>query len=304
VKHMPPREIFRVYIERKCVRLGRKRCEPSLGGSPAPKNQQKLSPELKLYRRAKRVHSKLRLILSNIYPRPFWFITTTFPDYSWVKALKLSTPLKTQSLLDRLHRAFKYKFPKGYLVWSIEYKNGTGVHVHYACRTKTKISKKEVEKWFLKKWHSICDFDDEDAVFVEHYDHKTEDGVHDNYLTTDGKLKNKAKLIKNFGKQYVFGVVNRENMPVHETSVFSLAETQVDVLKRMLIKDIIKQRDKVLTLAIEETEKNAKINKLRIHYEMVKSDYFRHYCGKGLRKRIVKTLEEMESLNIAQRRLL
>lgn len=299
---MHPREIFRLYLERKCVRVGRKRCELLPGESPAPKKKQKLSSDLRLYKRAKRVHSKLRLTLSNIDPRPFWFITITFPDYTWVETLKASTPSKTLKLLYRLHRAFKHKFPKGYLVWSIEYKDGRGVHVHYACRTRTKISKKEVQDWFLKKWHSICDFDDEDAVLVEHYDYRTEDGVRDNYVTTEEKLINKAKLIKNFTKQRVFGTVNKKNIPEHDTTVYSLGMEQVDILRHMLIKDIVRQRDKILSDNLKKAEEKAKIQKLRNHYEMVKSDYFRHYCGKSLKKRIVKALEEMEVLNIVQRR--
>jgi len=84
--------------------------------------------------------------------------------------------------------------------------------------------------------------------------------------------------------------------------VYSLGMEQVDVLRRMLIKDIVRQRDKILSANLKKTEEKAKIKKLRNHFEMVKSDYFRHYCGKSLKKRIVKTLEEMEALNIVQRR--
>lgn len=288
---------YNFYIGRKCLRHGRKKVGELKKSSTKPvKPVVEISHSLKLRNRAKRVHSTLRLILSNIDPRPFWFVTIVFPPHRWATQLEKRTQEKVQGLLARLHRAFKHAYEKGYLVWSIEYSHRKGIHVHYACRTKTKISAEKLQNWFCKKWHGICEFDDDNAVDVRRYDRingKAADGLHDNYLTKKSKLKHKMALIDTFNNKNTFGFVNRNNIPFFEDENFTLNEDELNRLRPLMIKDLKRQREEIMSSLEDDDSKAQKVALLKVQYLKIKSGFSRHYSDDDLRSLARKCLREM-----------
>lgn len=166
--------------------------------------------------------------------------------------------------------------------------------MHYACRTKTKISKTKVHEWFTKKWHSICDFDDNNAVDVERYDHKCTEGTHDHYVSKHSKLKYKCKLINNFKGQHTFGFVNKKNIPFREPKKYILSQNEVDFVRAELINDLNKQRADILKSSLKRGKKEVKLKKLVKHHMQLKSDFFRHIGDKKLMEKVQKILDGME----------
>lgn len=256
----------------------------------------KLDQALLLHRRAKRVHVSLWKYLTQIYPRPHWFMTILFPKVGWVTELSAETPGKARAALDRLHKAFKDRFPRGYLVWTLEFSIKRGLHVHYACEPGEEMSEKRLTKWLFRKWSGICGIGEEDCVMVDRYDHGENDGLHANYLTKQIKLKNRGFLIEHFGRKRTWSKVGGSRIPVQKTVDVWVSESELDVLRSYIIKAIKKKIRKLQTDSSGlVSSKDKMVRKLERQMDKVKSKCSMHCLGDDLRNSLKAKLLEMKN---------
>jgi len=255
----------------------------------------RLDSALLLYRRSKRVHVSLWKFLTQIYPPPDLFITILFPRVRWATELTDETPGKARAALDRLHKAFKDRFPRGYLVWTLEFTAKRGLHVHYACKTGEEMSEKRLTKWLFGKWSGICGIGEENCVEVDRYNHGKNDGLHANYLTKRSKLKNKASLVECFGRKRTWSKVGRAMIPVQKTVDVWVSESELNTLRKHIIKELKAKIRRIQTDPGSSGESIEKaVRKLARQIRKVKSKCSMHCLDDDLRAILKAKLLEMK----------
>lgn len=251
---------------------------------------QKPDDGLKIYRKAKRSTVGLYKYLTQIFPRPFWFVTVLFPKQFNEAGLSREACAEAKVLLTRLHREFRYQYPNGYLVWSIEHGSNRGLHVHYACRTRRKIKLGELSRWFAFVWQDISGNSDINSVTVLSYDHKHKDGLHASYLTSRKKLNAKAHVIKCFEKKYTWGKVGGENIPIKKPLARFPNRKAMNEIRNYLIASVTDE------IALHSESNNSvqaevKLKRLKKQLSKLKSNYSLHYISQDERKAILKILK-------------
>ena len=208
------------------------------GGNSCPSGTHKDLDESEdsetLYKKARRRRNGLLKALYSIKKEPRWFITVLYPpkDSHKISADRLKYDL------DKLGSRFRYRYPDGWLLYTIEWSRKAGFHIHFLARSGERSPRMRfhIRRW----WSKIVKSSSKKLVDVKHLATKNDAVIRYGYITKRSKFKGHLKVTKLLGKKWNFGIINKTNCLRVPKKIYRLSLTDFEALRGALLTDFLK----------------------------------------------------------------